>query len=136
MHTDHVASTTNSSRAITRTIGLAVLTAVIWGGWLGWDTQKDVDPVTGTASGPYQVWQIVGCVCSLAVVAVVAASLVPPWLVPPTMTLAFTACWTWQAATGDDSGLWAVGAVLVFFATAVGSIMATTVGWLLRHRRS
>lgn len=130
-----MAPTTNSFRVITRTLGLAVLTAVIWGGWLGWDNQKEVDPITGTASGPYQAWQVVGCVCSLVFVAIVAARTVPPWLVPPTMTLAFTACWTWQAATSDETGLWAVGAALIFFGMAVGSIMATTVGWLLRQRR-
>jgi len=52
-------------------LGLVGLTVALWWAWLGRDTGYQVDPVTGATSGPYQVWQVVGCVLCLAVLATV-----------------------------------------------------------------
>ncbi len=49
--------------------GLALLTAACWWGWLAWDHSYRHDPVTGVSSGPYEGWQVVGCVVSLIVLA-------------------------------------------------------------------
>ncbi|GAB2652866.1 hypothetical protein GCM10027271_08840 [Saccharopolyspora gloriosae] len=100
---------------------LAVLTASCWWAWMAWDQGYQTDPATGAASGPYQAWQVVGCVVCLVALGVGASVRLPAWLVVPIMPVAFTAAWTWTAAGADDSGLWAVGAVLVFAGMLVGT---------------
>jgi hypothetical protein len=105
--------------------GVAVLTVAAWWLWLGWDTQYQTDPVTGATSGPYEAWQVVGCVLSLAVIAVVGGLLMRPWLVVLAMTGAFTVSWSWAAASTDDSGLWPVGAVLVVIGLGFGSAVVS-----------
>ncbi|MGD9990753.1 hypothetical protein [Pseudonocardia sp.] len=115
---------------------LAVASAACWWAWAAWDTTHQVDPVTGTTSGPYAGWQIAGCVLSLTVVTAVAGTRLPVWVVVPTVTVAFTAAWAWTAA-GDASGLWAVGAVMVACATFLGSAFvagcAVPVRWARRR---
>ncbi len=92
---------------------LAALSLAAWWAWLGWDTEYQVDPATGQASGPYTTAQVVACVLTIVVIAAVGGMLVPPWIVVPAMTIPFTVAWAVQAATTDDSGLWVVGAVLL-----------------------
>lgn len=129
-------STHGLIRTATGTVGLAALTAATWWAWLGWDTEHDVDPTSGEVSGPYQAWQVIGCVCCLGVLAVVGALLLRPWIAAPIVTLVFTGCWAAAAANTDDSGLWAVGAILVLLGTAAGSTALGTVAWRARHRRT
>jgi hypothetical protein len=97
---------------------LIATTVGAWWVWLGWDTEKTVDPETGAASGPYAVWQVAGCVLTLALIAAVGGWWLRPWLVAPVMTVAFTVAWSAQAASTDGSGLWLVGAILVLVGTA------------------
>ena len=73
--------------------------------------------MTGSISGPYAVWQVVGRGAHPGVIAAVAGWLLSPVLVAPVMTVAFTAAWSGHAATTDDSGPGAVGAVLVLLGT-------------------
>lgn len=118
-----------------KAIGLAVLSAAAWFGWMGWDTERDVDPVTQSSSGPYEAWQIVGCGVTLVALLIGALLLrVPAPLACAAMTVAFTAAWTTTAAATDDSGLFVVGAVLVLLgsAAATAAVAATTVA--LRRR--
>jgi hypothetical protein len=96
---------------------LAGLTVASWFAWMGWDTEYQVDPVTQSSSGPYEPWQVIGCVVTLLVLAVVAALRLSPWTVIATTTVA----WVFSAARSDDSGLWAVGAILVAIGMAGGS---------------
>ncbi|MEH0842110.1 hypothetical protein V6U81_06925 [Micromonospora sp. CPCC 205711] len=124
-----------TTRALLAGLLLALATVATWWAWLGWDTGYTTDPETGATSGPYQPWQVAGCVLTLAVVAAVAGWWLRPWLVVPVMTLAFTAAWTIRAASTDDSGLWAVGAVLVLVGTGVGVTVVSGGAHLLRRRR-
>jgi len=48
---------------------LAAVAAALWWAWMGWDEEYYTDPATG----PYRPWQVIGCVLSLVVVAVLDA---------------------------------------------------------------
>ncbi|MFC3502502.1 hypothetical protein ACFOOK_16205 [Micromonospora krabiensis] len=115
---------------------VALLSATSWYAWLGWDTGYRVDPVTGATSGPYEVWQVVGCALTLLVVLVGALLAgVRPVLASAALTLAFTAAWTAAAASRDDSGLYAVGAVLLLVGLAVGTAVVAAVVRAVRPGR-
>ncbi|MGI5520476.1 hypothetical protein ACQEUX_05935 [Micromonospora sp. CA-259024] len=116
---------TRGRRALLGALFLAAATVGVWLLWLGRDTEHQVDPETGATSGPYEPWQVVGCVLTLVLLAALAGTRLSPWLVAPVMTVAFTAAWTWQAASTDDSGLWLVGAFLVLLGVAVGSTVVS-----------
>ncbi|MGW3899290.1 hypothetical protein ACWD6L_29280 [Micromonospora profundi] len=107
---------------------LAVATVGVWLLWLGWDTEYTVDPETSSTSGPYEPWQVIGCVLTLVLLAALAGTRLSPWLVAPVMTIAFTVAWSWQAASTDDSGLWAVGGFLVLVGMAAGSTVVSLAG--------
>lgn len=100
---------------------LAGTTVAVWWLWLGTDTRYEIDPVTGARTGPYEPGQVVGCVLSLLVIAVVGGLLWRPWIVVVAMTVAFTVAWSMAAASEDATGLWGVGAVLVAVGMAGGS---------------
>lgn len=124
---------------VTRVVGIVVLalaSAACWWAWAAWDTTYQVDPATGTTSGPYAGWQIAGCVLSLIVVTAVAGARLPVWVVVPTVTVAFTAAWAWTASS-DTTGLWAVGAVMVACGTFLGAAFvagcAVPVRWARRR---
>ncbi|MGQ5261208.1 hypothetical protein ACTWLT_10670 [Micromonospora sp. ZYX-F-536] len=113
---------TRGTHALLGALYLAVATVGVWLLWLGWDTEYTVDPETGSTSGPYAAWQVIGCVLSLVLLATLAVRRLSPWLVAPVMTVAFTVAWSWRATSTDDSGTWAVGAVLVLVGMAAGSV--------------
>lgn len=105
-----------------RVAALALGTAALWAAWLGWDRTYDVDPVTGDQTGPYQPWQVVGCVVSLVVLSALAARWLNLWAIVITVSLVFTLAFAVSGATSPEAdGLWAVGAVMVFFGAAIGS---------------
>ncbi|MEO3768840.1 hypothetical protein [Micromonospora sp. B9E7] len=112
---------TRGTRALLGVLFLAAATVGTWLLWLGWDDEYTVDAQTGATSGPYQAWQMIGCVLTLVLLAALAGTRLSPWLVALVMTVAFTAAWSWRAASTDDSGLWAVGGVLVLVGMAAGS---------------
>lgn len=113
---------------------IAALTTATW--WtLGRDTTYDVDPVTGSVSGPYEAPQVIACVVVLVGLVVVGALVLPAWLAVLAVALPFTAAWTIHAASTDDSGLWAVGAILVLLGTLVGgTVVAAVTRGLVRNR--
>ncbi|MEU8082222.1 hypothetical protein AB0B57_01100 [Micromonospora sp. NPDC049101] len=119
---------TRGTRALFGVLFLAVATVGAWILWLGWDTRYTVDARTGASSGPYEPWQVIGCVLTLVLLAALAGTRLSPWLVAPVMTVTFTAVWSWRAAGTDDSGLWAVGGILVLVGMAVGSALVSLVG--------
>ncbi|MEU7750627.1 hypothetical protein [Micromonospora sp. NPDC049171] len=119
---------TRGTRALFGVLFLAVATVGAWILWLGWDTRYTVDAQTGASSGPYEPWQVIGCVLTLVLLAALAGTRLSPWLVAPVMTVTFTAVWSWRAAGTDDSGLWAVGGILVLVGMAVGSALVSLVG--------
>lgn len=118
------------------TAAVAVLAAAAWFGWLGWDDEYQTDAVTGATSGPYEAWQVIGCAVTLLVVFAAAVALgVRPVLVSIALTVAFTVAWTVTAAATDDSGLFAVGTILVFLGLAVATSLASVAATAIRRRR-
>lgn len=118
-----------------RVLLVALAAALCWLAWLGWDHSYQVDPLTGATSGPYQAWQVVGCALSLLVLQV-AALLTGLRSLPvgAALTAGFAVPWTVQAATTDDTGLYAVGAVLLVFGLAAASALVSVVTLRLRRR--
>ncbi len=112
---------------------VTVATLATWWAWLGWDTEYQVDPLMQVASGPYEVWQVVGCGLTLVLIAAGASLWTHPWLVAATLTLSFALVWSVQAASSDDSGLWAVGALLLLVGLSTASITVAYGAWLVRR---
>ncbi|MEU1588152.1 hypothetical protein [Micromonospora sp. NPDC005710] len=127
---------TRGTRALLGVLFLAVATVGVWILWLGWDTEYTVDAQTGASSGPYEPWQVIGCVVTLALLAALAGTRLSPWLVAPVMTVAFTAAWSWRAASTDDSGLWVVGGILVLLGMAAGSMAVSFPARRFARRRA
>ena len=115
---------------------LAAATVGAWLLWLGWDTRYTVDAETGATSGPYEPWQVIGCVLTLVLLAALAGTRLSPWLVAAVMTVSFTVAWSVRAASSDDSGLWAVGAFLVLVGMAVGSTAVSFAARRFTRRRT
>lgn len=120
------------------TLGVAALLtaacfAAYWG-WLGWDKTYQVDPLTGVASGPYESWQVVGCALTLVLVAMVAGLARQAAVAMVVMPCAFTIAWSMPARATDESGLWAVGAIMTFFGIAAGVAVVAPLLTLLGSR--
>jgi hypothetical protein len=115
---------------------IAALAAGSWFAWMGWDHEYHVDPRTQTTSGPYEPWQVAGCVASLLVLLVGALLLRVRWFVASAaMTVAFTAAWTATAASTDSSGLYGVGAIVLLLGLAAGTtVVSMTVLSMCRLR--
>ncbi len=124
-------------RATAGLLTLAAATVFTWWAWLGRDTTMTLDPETGNYSGPYTTAQVAGAVLTLAALLVTAVLLrVPALPAAAVMTVAFTAAWTAQAASEDDTGLFLVGAILVLGGMAVGTTVVALITAGLRRRRS
>jgi hypothetical protein len=94
----------------TRTVLAVVLAgAAAWFAWLGWDISYQTDPATGTTSGPYEAWQVIGAVVTLALVAVLASLRLSMFGAAAALAAGFAAAWTATSAPEDQSGLWVVG---------------------------
>ncbi|MEV0893294.1 hypothetical protein [Promicromonospora sp. NPDC050262] len=129
-------TTRRPSLALTM-LALVVLTVAAWWIFLGRDTVRDVDPATGAVTGPYEAPQVVACALVLVALVVVGALTVPAWVAVLAVALPFTVAWTVQAASDDDSGLWAVGALLVLVGTlAGGAVVAAVTRAVARGRAS
>lgn len=113
---------------------LALAVVACWWLWLGRDTVRDVDPVTGAVTGPYSTAQVVGCVLCLLVIVAVAAWWLPAWAVDLVAPLALTAAFISSALPRDDSGLWAVGAGLVLVGASAGCALVVAVTRAVRRR--
>jgi hypothetical protein len=124
----------SATRSTVGTVGVAGVTVLIWWLWLGRDTGYQTDPVTGVTSGPYEAWQVAGCVLCLTALAVLGALFLSPWLVTAAITLAFTVAWGSVAAADDPTGMWAVGAMMVLVGTAAGSALLSFTAHHLRRR--
>jgi flagellar biosynthesis protein FlhB len=116
------------------TFVIAALTTATW--WtLGRDTTREVDAATGNVSGPYEAPQVIACVVMLVGLVVVGSVVLPAWLAVLAVSLPFTAAWTLHASSTDDSGLWAVGAILVLVGTLVGATIVVAVTRALVRKR-
>ena len=116
---------------------VAVLSAGSWFAWMGWDHEYQIDPRTQVTSGPYEAWQVVGCSGSLLVLLVAALLLRVRWFVAsPAMTVAFTAAWTFTAASADDTGMYGVGMILLLLGLAAGTTVVSMIVLVLRRLRA
>lgn len=130
---------TVTARLPVAVVGLALVAASMWFVWLGWD--DDYYEVDGVTQGPYRAWQVVGCGLSICAVAVAARL----WagrgvvLLAAAAAVGFAVPWTVHAASTDESGLWAVGAVFLLAGGLVGLVVVLTVAELVlrawRHKR-
>jgi hypothetical protein len=118
-------------------LGLLLAAAVSAGSWFAWmagDTSYQIDPVTGDFSGPYEKWQVAGCgVCLVLVALLTGLALPDAWASALVITVAFTAAWSVTAAAGDRTGLWLVGAVVVFLGVGLASTVVCYAGALARR---
>ncbi len=105
--------------------------------WLAWDQQRDVNPVTGRETGPYEPWQVIGVGAVLLVLALLAGwhrHAVLAIIVIPTV---FTASWVIDAATEQtpDANLWPIGAALLAVGCLGGTAIFAGVGMAARTMR-
>ncbi|MEU8655488.1 hypothetical protein [Actinoplanes philippinensis] len=115
---------------------VALLSALTWFAWPGWDDEYQTDPVTGVESGPYEAWQVAGCVVSLLILLVVA-ELAGTRPLPASigLILGFVTAWTADAARSDTTGLFGVGAIMLLFGLTIGSAMVSGLVVGIRDRR-
>lgn len=91
----------------------AAVTMLSYLAWLGWDQRYDVSP-SGHATGPYEVWQVVGLVVALGVLTIWVGRRQQPIVGAVLVTLTLTACFSIDAATDvHGDGLWVIGATLL-----------------------
>ncbi|MEU4570566.1 hypothetical protein [Micromonospora sp. NPDC023956] len=116
------------ARPVLWTVALGAATALAYLALLGWDREKDLNPVTGAETGPYEAWQVVGLALVVAALAFVAgrrrqvvAALVA---IPTALTLAFVV----SAVTGPEPGFWPIGAALMALGSAAGTAVAALLG--------
>ncbi|RJL36246.1 hypothetical protein D5H75_04265 [Bailinhaonella thermotolerans] len=108
---------------------LSALALANWLAWLGWDRERDIQP-DGSATGPYEPWQVIGLGLVLAALSARAGRRGRP--VIGTLALAGTTWLAWcvNAFLSDDSGLWGVGALMllpvVFAGVALVTALAAT----------
>jgi hypothetical protein len=119
-------------------LAVAILSALSWFAWMGWDHQYQI--VDGEPAGPYEAWQVAGCVLSLLAVFVGALLLrVRAWAAAAALVLAFTIAWTAQASGEDESGMYAVGAIGLLIGLIAGTALVSAVvlplraSWQTRH---
>lgn len=117
----------NGPRRWAGAAALAVLTAASWFLWTGWAVV-----VPGGTS--YATWRVAATVVCAVALAVLAPRWLPGRLVAVVMPLSFTAAWVLTARAVDDSGLWAVGAVLVLLGTVAAAAVLVPLGVALRRR--
>ncbi|MBF9133809.1 hypothetical protein I0C86_33470 [Plantactinospora sp. S1510] len=118
-------------------VALAGATALAYWAFLGWDQHKETDPVTGSQTGPYQAWQVVGLGLVLALLVFETARRGRPWLASLVVTVVLTVFFAVDAATdADGDGLWPVGAALVAVGSLFGTGLVAGIGAYLgrRHR--
>ncbi len=133
MATPHVVAVPDRRTWLTA-LALAVGAVLTYAVWLGWDQQYQRDPVTGQPSGPYESWQVVGCVTTLAVMALLAGAAARRGLAVVVLPLAFTLAWSIPAARSDETGLWLVGAVGILVGTLTGTAALASTSAAVRQR--
>ncbi len=120
----------------------AVLGALCWLAWLGWDRSASYDVVTDSVQTPYVTLQVLGCALTVGIATTVLAACTYSLPAAAGVSLGFWLAWTMDAASQDDSGLFAVGSVMLACGLAAGTAVAASLGpglrtlWhRARHRR-
>ena len=105
-----------------------VLGALTWAAWLGWDRTASFDVVTGSVQYPYVTLQVLGCALTVLVLTAVLSARGRPVIAATGVGLGFWLVWTVDAASQDDTGLFALGAIFLAFALVVGTTLAALAG--------
>jgi len=122
-------------RSFFGSVVVAAATVAAFFAFLGRDTTKTLDAATGNETGPWSTAQVAGCLGVLLIVLVAAVLLrVHPLLAAAAMTVAFVVAWTVAAAASDETGLFLVGAVLIFLGLAAGTTLVALLTRRLTHR--
>ncbi len=109
----------------------AVLGALTWAAWLGWDRTASYDVITGTVQTPYVTLQVLGCALTVGLVTAFLAARGHPVAAATGVGLGFWVVWTAWASSTDGSGLWAVGAVMLAVGLSVGTAVSAALGaWI------
>ncbi|MFL6105410.1 MAG: hypothetical protein ACJ72L_00505 [Marmoricola sp.] len=124
-------------RIITTLSALTAFCAVMWFAWLGWDHQYYL--VDGVPQGPYRPWQVTGCGLSVAVAAAAAYRFLRmPFAIGPIVLAAdigFAIPWAVDASSSDETGLWAVGLIMLLVGGAIGLTFVVGLTAILTPRR-
>jgi len=130
-------ASTSVARSLIGFVLVALATVGTYFAFLGRDTTMNVDPATGVASGPWTTAQVAGCLGTLLIVLMAGILLrVPPLVAAASMTVSFVAAWAVQAGADDESGLFLVGATLVFAGMAVGTgAVSLLTAWVVKQAR-
>lgn len=125
---DMTAQSAQTSNRSTSWLWAAVATAIAasltYFAWLRWDRQRDINPVTQESTGPYEVWQVIGVALVLALLAGIVAWKGHPIVAVVVISLTFTTCWSFGAATDPNvvgANLWPIGAVMVLVGCLSGT---------------
>lgn len=112
---------------------VALWSAAMWFAWLGWD--HGFYEVNGVAQGPYRAWQVVGCGAAVTLGAVIGYLRSPGrssiWIVAAAGVVGFAVPWG-RDASGDESGMWLVGLMMLLVGGFIGLSMLLGLIWLMR----
>jgi len=127
----------SSSAGITRELPavFALVASTAIGSWLF--LGPSATPIVDRDTGEYTAAafpMILGCGALLLALTIAATFVVRPLLVVPAVALPFTAAWTAGAASADESGLWAVGAVIALIGSTVGAAIVSVLTDSARKR--
>ncbi|WP_306210952.1 hypothetical protein [Actinoplanes sp. RD1] len=121
----------DNKRVLGWTAALVAGSGVAYAGLLGWDTQRDFDPVTSHSSGPYEAWQVVALALIVGALGFAAGRAGHAWLALVTLTLTVTAAFVLVAIREPQGdGLWPIGAALTLLGTLAGTLVTTQLGRL------
>lgn len=124
----------------------ALVAAVLWAGWLGWDNTyyrlPPQFPGDEGLHGPWATAQVIGYAVMVMVVAVLAAARWNPLLVGVGMFAGTWVPFTLWALANDDGGLAIIGIMLAAAGMGLGAILCSAVGFIIggtrraRHQRA
>ncbi|MEU7411485.1 hypothetical protein AB0B40_19535 [Streptomyces sp. NPDC042638] len=112
----------------------AVAAPAAWAAWLGWDQQWDVGP-DGTATGPYEAWQVIGLVLTLLVPVYWATVRRHPVsaVLGTSAGLTSAAFYDWS---DDSTGLFVIGVGLIMLGSLAATAAACAVITFARRDRA
>lgn len=114
---------------LTAAATLAVEAVLVYVALFAWDRSTEVDPTTGSTSGPYDTWQVVVAPLALGILAWGGGRARRAWQSALVISVAFTAAWSVDAAmaTTEGANLWPIGAVLTFIGTLLWTLLLAVV---------
>lgn len=119
---------------------VTVSAALTWFAWLGWESGYRRLP-DGSVEGPYSPAQVLACAATLAAVVVLGCLAVRcaagrSAAVVVCATGGFAFAWGRDASANDETGLWAVGLLLLVVGAVLGgAVVAVVTAFAVRRVR-